>query len=109
MHSTHLPIRCGIAIVLSCLLAQSAAAIDHVTVRRDGKETEVAGRVVVTAQDGGIMLLARDGVLWSVPPEELVSHTSDATPFRGMSPKELSKRCWPNCPGVSTFTRPRTT
>ena len=37
--------------------------------------------MLVTAQDGGMLLLARDGVLWLIPPEEQVEHTSDDKPF----------------------------
>ena len=74
-----------------CLLAGAAAAADHVTLRRDGKTLEVEGRVILTAQDGGILLLARDGVLWNVVPEEQVRTSRDATAFRPFSPEEMAK------------------
>ena len=35
---------------------------------------------------------ARDGVLWAIPPEELVSHTSDSTPFKPFGRDEMVKR-----------------
>jgi hypothetical protein len=70
----------------------SAAAMDRVTLRRDGRETTVEGRLVVEAQDGGLLLLARDGVLWAVPPDELVEHTRDDRPFEPFSAAELSRR-----------------
>ena len=60
------------AAVVSGFLLVPAWALDYVTLRRDGKETQVSGRLVVTAQDGGLLLLARDGVLWAIPPEEQV-------------------------------------
>jgi hypothetical protein len=47
---------------------------------------------VVTAQDGGILLLAQDGVLWAIPPDEQVKHTTDATPFHPLTRDEMSKR-----------------
>ena len=55
--------------------------MEQVTLRRDGRTMEVTGKVLVTAQDGGLLLLARDGVLWLIPPEEQVEHTTDAKPF----------------------------
>jgi hypothetical protein len=73
-------------------LAKPAMALDHVVMRRGGKETEVNGRLVVTAQDGGLLLLARDGVLWAVPPEEQVKRTTDATPFHSLTRDEMSRR-----------------
>lgn len=80
-------------LVLCCwVLASPAMAIDHVTFQRDGKTIEVNGRVELTAKDGGLVLLARDGVLWLIPPEELVSHTSDAAPFTPLAREELAKR-----------------
>jgi hypothetical protein len=81
------------AILLLCLLlAVPAAAMDQVTVRREGKTVEVTGRVLVTAKDGGLLLLARDGVLWVVPPAEQVAHTSDSQDFEPYTRDELSKR-----------------
>jgi hypothetical protein len=65
--------------------------MDQVTLRRDGKTLEVAGKVLVTAQDGGMLLLARDGVLWLIPPEEKVEHTSDAKPFAPLARDEMTK------------------
>ena len=62
------------------------------TVRRDGKNVKVAGRVLVAAQDGGLLLLGRDGVLWLMPPDEQVDHTTDATPFTPFSRDELKQR-----------------
>ncbi len=75
-----------------CLaLAAPTLAMDEVTIRRGSKETEVKGRVLVTAQDGGLLLLARDGVLWLIPPDEQVRHSSDAAPFRPFTRDEMSK------------------
>jgi hypothetical protein len=71
--------------------AGGVAAMDQVTFRRDGVNHYVEGRVEVTAQDGGILLLARDGVLWSIPPEELAKHAHDDAPFRPFSAEEMRK------------------
>jgi hypothetical protein len=74
------------------VLVSSATAMDQVTLRRDGKTIDVTGRVLVTAQDGGLLLLARDGVLWLIPPEEQVEHTNDAAPFTPLARDEIAKR-----------------
>ena len=67
----------SLVVIMTLGGAVEALALDHVEFRRDGQLLEVAGRVVVTAQDGGLLLLDRDGVLWAIPPEEQVKHTSD--------------------------------
>jgi hypothetical protein len=66
--------------------------LDHVVLRRDGREIAVEGRLVVKAQDGGLMILTRDGTLWTIPPEEQVRHTTDDTPFKPLSRDELARR-----------------
>jgi len=50
----------------------------------------VEGRLLETAQDGGLLVQARDGVLWAVQPDELVEHTSDDAPFQPLSADELA-------------------
>ena len=72
--------------------AGPAPALDHVTLRRDGKNIHVDGRLLVTAQDGGLLVLATDGVLWAITPEEQVKHTTDDAPFKPFSPEQVSQR-----------------
>jgi hypothetical protein len=63
-----------------------------VVLRRDGREQQVSGRVLVKAEDGGLLVMAPDGVLWTVPPEELVSHVENDAQFKALSPADLSGR-----------------
>ena len=80
-------------LIVVCLgWAGSVNGLDHVVLRRGGKQVSVDGRLLVTAQDGGLLLLARDGVLWAVPPEEQLKHSSDEVPFQPLSREEMSKR-----------------
>ena len=46
---------------------------------------------MVEAQDGGLLIMARDGVLWAVPPEEQVRHTSDDA-LQALRRDEMGKR-----------------
>ena len=60
MHTRHsIHGRWFVLLVLCLGGAGSAAALDHVTLRRDGKQIHVDGRLLVTAQDGGLLLAAR--------------------------------------------------
>lgn len=79
-----------LALGLGCPM--QAPALDHVVLRRDGTQVQVDGRLVLTAQDGGVLLLARDGVLWAVEPKDLVRQTSDEVSFRAMTPQELASQ-----------------
>ena len=53
---SHLLTLCA-AVLLLGSSAGPALAVDQVTLRRDGKTTELEGRVLVTAKDGGLLLL----------------------------------------------------
>jgi hypothetical protein len=81
-----------VSLLLFAVLSPPAAGMDRVTFRRDEKLREVTGRLLVTAKDGGLLLLGRDGVLWAIPPNEKVEHTSDKKPFVAYSRDEISKR-----------------
>jgi hypothetical protein len=85
---------------LNCLLVTAlllsagghAVALDQVVTKKDGHESTLEGRVVVTAQDGGLLLLARDGVLWAVQPQELVKTSKDERPFQALAADEMARR-----------------
>lgn len=70
-------------------MASATSALDRVVMKQDGVEQALVGRIVVTAEDGGVMLETREGTLWTVPPEQLVSKQSDSEPFRPYSAEEM--------------------
>ncbi|MEX2142690.1 MAG: DUF1570 domain-containing protein [Pirellulales bacterium] len=72
-------------------LAVAACALDHVAFRRDGKDTSVSGRLIVKAEDGGLMIMSPDGELWSIQPDELIDHRDDETPFVPQSPDDAAR------------------
>ena len=73
-------------------MGRVSLALDYITVKQAGGETEVVGKVQVEAEDGGVLLLGRDGVLWPIPKEELVARRSDDKPFTPLSRAELGKQ-----------------
>ena len=70
----------------------AADAMDQVTFRHKGREMTESGRVLVTAEDGGLLLLGRDGVIWAIQPDELIKRTSDDAPFEPFTREEMAKR-----------------
>ncbi len=77
-----------LVILLACPAA--AVALDYVTLQKDGQTTELAGEVQVEAQDGGVLLLAADGVLWPIPKEQIAGRRTDDQPFEPMSREKLT-------------------
>jgi hypothetical protein len=77
--------------ILCLASAGAAAAMDQITLRRDGKLSAVEGRVEITGQDDSILLLARDGVLWPIAAEEIVKHTHNDAPYQPLSVAEMSR------------------
>ena len=71
---------------------QSLLALEHVTFRRDGKEQTVSGQLVVTAEDGGVLVMGADGTLWAIEPAEIVTRKDDNEPFRPLTRDELSQQ-----------------
>ena len=70
------------------IVAASAHALDYLTFRRDANDATVSGRLIVKAEDGGLMLLSADGELWSLQPDEIISHHSDDKQFMPLSAEE---------------------
>jgi len=85
---------CPVALVLVVMFAlvAPAAALDYVTLRRNGVEQTVSGRIVVTITDGGVLLQSRDGMLWSIPKDEQVSKTKDDEPFVPLTAAALGQQ-----------------
>jgi len=54
-------------------------------------QRRVEGRVLVRAQDGGLLLLGRDGHLWTVTPDRLLSQQETGRPFSPFSKQELGQ------------------
>ncbi len=55
------------------------------------QSTTVEGKVVVEAADGGVLLLGRDGRLWSVTPKQKPSSEATGRPFSLLSADELGR------------------
>jgi len=61
---------------------------------RDDEEQSftVSGRVIIEAQDGGLLVLGQDGRLWPVEKPQLVSREAMNEPFRALSATALGKQ-----------------
>ncbi|HEU5090773.1 MAG TPA: hypothetical protein VFT99_25140, partial [Roseiflexaceae bacterium] len=82
----------GCIAVALAVLAARAEALDRVVFQRNDQQQRVEGRLLVTAEDGGLLMLSPDGALWTITPQELVEHTKDDAAFAPFSREELAKR-----------------
>ncbi len=73
-------------------LAGPAFAMERVIFRHKDQERRVQGRVVVEAQDGGLLFQTPDDALWAIEPDRLIRRSRDEAPFRLLSAGELSKK-----------------
>jgi hypothetical protein len=80
------------AIALSLFAPAAALGLEYVTIQQNGSQKELVGKLEVEAEDGGVMLLTDDGVLWPLPKEEIVSRKSDDKPFAPLPAAELAKK-----------------
>lgn len=85
-------------IVLAYLLTTSASAfaadaLERVVFTDDAMQTQtVEGRVLVEAQDGGVLLEQADGRLWTVTADRLTSRSKTKQEFQSVTAKELAKQ-----------------
>ena len=82
--------RFSLAIAVFAALASGLRAVDRVVRKADGREQQLAGRVVVEAGDGGLLVQTPDGALWAVEPDQLGERTEDEAPFEPLDAKALA-------------------
>ncbi|MCE9525362.1 MAG: DUF1570 domain-containing protein, partial [Planctomycetales bacterium] len=85
--------------LLALAALDSAFAVDFVTLDKNGTKTELEGRIEVEAQDGGVLMVTRDGVLWPIPKEEIAGRRKDDKPFVPFTKDELAKKLTTDLPG----------
>ena len=85
-------VRLLIANLICFCTVLEAAAVEHITLRRDGQEQQIEGKLIVAAEDGGLLVMAADGQLWAIRPGEIVAHTKDAVVFKPLTRKQLAAR-----------------
>jgi hypothetical protein len=82
----------SLALLLLLIATTSLRAVEHMTVKRGAVQTEIAGKLLVEAEDGGVIVLTPDGRLWAVEPQEIVKRSSDDTPYEPLSREALTKQ-----------------
>jgi hypothetical protein len=90
--------------VPASLVAGTAGALDHVTLRRDVGQMKLDGRIVVEAVDGGVLFETRDSALWIIQPEQQVERSKDDVPYAPLPRSELAASILKELPpGFETY------
>lgn len=89
----------GLVLFVTTLMMAACAcqAVEKVTFHQDASNKEqpprkVVGELLLEAQDGAIMLMADDGQIWIVQPDQLVKRESDDSPLVPLTDEEAAKR-----------------
>jgi hypothetical protein len=86
----------GCVTVLADATAAKEADVLRVQFRNQGSSGKrirtVVGEVIVEAQDGGVMMLADDGHLWTLQPEQIQKRTSVTGPLSVVSEDAMEQR-----------------
>ena len=97
--------QCLLVCAVVFIMASSTPALDYVKIKRNNRVVSLTGRVVVEAQDGGVLIEDRMGVLWAIQPQESLSRDKDALPFQRFDAAEIQVRLLAELPeGFQVFT-----
>ena len=83
----------GICIFLLLITAtDTAQAVETVTFREGDTKRIVSGKLLVEAQDGGVMIVTDAGRIWTIYPDMLVDRKSDEREFQPIDADAMEKR-----------------
>jgi hypothetical protein len=91
------------ALAIALLAGRALLGVEYVTRLENGKQRELAGKIEVEAEDGGVLLLTPDGALWPLPKEEIAARRSDAAAFAPLSHDQLAKQLAAELPAGFKF------
>jgi hypothetical protein len=66
--------------------------IERVDFFQDGQQQTVAGRVLIEARDGGVLVEAADGAQWTIEGPAVLSRKRTASPFKALTSDEMAKK-----------------
>lgn len=76
-------------VLLLLTLFTADLCADDVVINRKGERIELTGKMLVVAQNGGIMFQTPDGHIWLIQPEEIVESKDDEEHPEPLENKEL--------------------
>jgi hypothetical protein len=87
--------------------AADSEPVERITFVADGKQETVAGRILIEAQDGGVLLESSDGVEWAIEGAAVLNRKRTETPFAPLTSQELGEELLAKLPpGFRVHTTP---
>ncbi len=81
--------------------------VERITYFDDGQQTSVAGRILIEAQDGGVLLESADGAQHTIEGKSILTRQKTTTPFKPLTPDELGEELLTKMPpGFRVHTTP---
>ncbi|MEX2308795.1 MAG: DUF1570 domain-containing protein [Pirellulales bacterium] len=77
----------------------SGKRAEELAFQHDGRQRTVQARVVVETGDGGLLVEADDGVLWTIERDELIGRQRRDSSFEPLTHQELADRLLAELPG----------
>lgn len=66
--------------------------VETIKFRLADKTRTAAGKILVEAQDGGVMLQADDGQIWTLQPENIIERKTDDRPYMPINADQIQTR-----------------
>ena len=86
---------------------QDSQLVERITFTDDGKQQTVAGRILIEAQDGGVLLESADGAQYTIEGKSVLARERTNTPFKPLTPAELGEELLTKLPpGFRVHTTP---
>src|SRR5689334_16967565 len=92
----------SLAVLLSALVAGALRA-DEIVLKQGERERTITGKVLVTAEDGGVIAMSPDGRIWPIRPAELVSHKPGGPEFAPLNHQQLTAQLKQELPAGFRF------
>lgn len=91
-------------LIVVVLLTSHVSGLDYVALNREGAPRHIMGRTLTEAQDGGLLLMDRELIVWAIQPDERARFDRDDKPFEPMRGAELRERVLDQLPdGFSVY------
>lgn len=78
--------------LLTSAAANRCTALERVVLKGDQGPRKIEGKLLTTARDGGLLVLAPTGRLWNIPPEMIIKRSRDGQAFEPLTQQQMAQR-----------------
>ena len=91
--------------MLTCVFGIAAELAEEIEFRPEVNDApiKVTGEILVEAQDGGVLMLADDGYIWTIQPNQIVKRNKLEVPMTPVSTAEMKRRLMEQNKGFEVY------